>query len=227
MNRWRIAVVLVVILAFAVILTSGFLPARALLFGPRPFAGGDVSAIHGWNSSMLPVLQPAGRILAQLGALLAQFVVALILLYLMPNRIRVMTRSLTLGPSAILRHLVTGLALAVCLAAVGVLSVLSLHMFPLPFILLGLLFASALIGAAAITLTVGRGLLRRAGWYSNGPVRALALGTLIVSALAVIPFAGDLILALTLITGAGVAVATRFGTGRSWTLDPLVEDVAE
>ncbi len=226
MNRWRIAVVLVVILAFAVILGSGFLPSRALLSGPRPFAGLDGSGIHGWNQSMLPVLQPAGRILAQLGALLAQFVVALILLYLIPDRIRVMAHSMTLGPLAVLRHMATGLALAVCLAAVGVLSVLSLHMFPLPFILLGLLFASALMGAAAITVTVGRGLLRRAEWYSNRPVRALALGTLIVSAVAVIPVAGDLILALTLITGAGVAVATRFGTGRSWTLDPLVEDVA-
>lgn len=226
MNRWRIVVVLVAILAFAVILTSGLFPARALLFGPRPFAGVDVSEFHGWSPAMLPVLQPAGSILAQLGALLAQFVVALILLYLIPDRIRVMTHSLALGPSAILRHLATGLALAVCLAAVGILSVLSLHMFPLPFILLGLLFASALMGAAAITLTVGRGLLRRAEWYSNRPVRALALGTLIVSAVAVIPVAGDLILALTLITGAGVAVATRFGTGRSWTLDPLVEDVA-
>jgi hypothetical protein len=225
-NRWRIAVVLVVILAFAVILTSGFLPARALLSGSRPFAGPDVSEIHGWNQSILPVLQPAGRILAQLGALLAQFVVALILLYLIPARIRGMAHSMTLGPRRVVRNLVTGLALAICLAAVGVLSVLSLHMFPLPFILLGLLFASALMGAAAITLAVGRGLLRRAAWYGDRPIRALALGTLIVSALAVVPFAGDLFLALTLITGAGVAVATHFGTGSSWTLDPLAEDVA-
>lgn len=175
---------------------------------------------------MLPALQPVGRLLAQLGAILAQFVVALIVLYLIPDRIRVMTRSLALGPSAILRHLATGLVLAVCLVAVGSLSVISLHMFPLPFILLGLLFGTALMGAAAITLSVGRWLLRRAEWYSNRPVRALALGTLLISAVAVLPVAGDMILALTLITGAGVAMATRFGTGRSWTLDPLVEDVA-
>lgn len=226
MNRWRIVVVLVASLAFALIIISGFLPERDFSSGPRPFAPAAVPELRGWNPSLLPALQPAGRLLAQLGAFLAQFVVALILLYLIPDRMRVMTRSLALGPSAILRHLVTGLALAVCLAAVGSLSVLSLHMFPLPFIMLGLLFAMALIGAAAITLTVGRGLLRRAEWYSNRPVRALALGTLIVSAVAVIPVAGDLLLALTLITGAGVAMATRFGTGRSWTLDPLVEDVA-
>lgn len=226
MNRWRILVLLVAILAFAAILASSFLPTRGLLFGPRPFAGPDGSAIHGWNSAVLPALQPAGRVLAQLGVLLAQFVVALILLYLIPDRIQVMTHSLTLGPQTVFRHLATGVALVACLAAVGSLSVLSLHMFPLPFILLGLLFASALMGAAAITLCVGRGLLRRAEWYGNRPVRALALGTLIVSAVAVIPVAGDLILALTLISGAGVAVATRFGTGRTWTLDSLVEDVA-
>jgi hypothetical protein len=224
-NRWRIVVVLSAILAFAVIVASGFLPARALLFGPRPLAGGDVSAIHGWSPWMLPVLGPAGRILAQLGALLAQFVVALILLYVIPDRIRVMAQAMTLGPRSVLRHLGSGLALAVSLAAAGVLSVLSLHMFPLPFILLGLLFTTALIGAAAIALAVGRGLLRRAGWYGNRPARALALGTLIMSAVAVVPAAGELALALTLITGAGVCVATRFGTGRAWTLDPIVEDV--
>ncbi len=187
---------------------------RALLVGPRPFATAAVSEFHGWSPSMLPALQPVGRLLAQLGTLLAQFVVALSLLYLIPDRIRVMTRSLALGPSAILRHLATGLALAVCLAAVADPSrCFRCTCFRCHSSCLACCFASALIGAAAIDADPRAGAAPSSGLvFATARCRALALGTLIF-AVTVIPVAGDLFLALTLITGAGVAVASHFGSG--------------
>ncbi len=226
MNRWRVVVCLIVVLALVGIVASAFFPTHPFLYGPRPFRFGEGPGLRGWSPLMGPVLGPLVRILGQVGTLLAQFVVGVIFLYLVPDNIQFMAKSVSLGTRKVLRDLAMGFVLAITLAAVAVLSALSLHTFPLPFILLGLLFVVALAGVLAIALAIGRGLLQRAGWYRQRPLLGLALGILIVSAVALIPILGDVVLGLVLLTGAGVAVATHFGTGRPWRLTPLVEDVA-
>ena len=86
---------------------------------------------------------------------------------------------------------------------------------------------AALVGVVAIEFELGREMLTRAGWYAERPLLALALGTLLIFALTRLPILGWLTLIGAWLTGAGVSVVTRFGSGRSWTLRPLVEDVAE
>lgn len=229
MNGWRILVCVIVILAVLVIGLSSMLPEHQNLFGPHLFRSPNAAGLPGLRGgpSLSPlVIQPAVRILGHVATLLAQFVIGLVLLYLVPRHIQFMAKAVGAGARRWLRDLALGLALVVLLGAVGLLSALSLRTFPLPFIVLGLLFIVASVGVVAIGLAIGRGLLQRAGWYRQRPVLGLALGTLIISAVALIPILGDIVLGLILLTGAGVAVATHFGTGSPWTLNALVEDVA-
>lgn len=229
MNRWRVLVCVIVILAVLVIGLLGILPARQTFFGPRLFRGPNAAglpALRGELPGPPLVIQPAARIVGHLATLLAQFVIGLVLLYLVPRHIQFMAKAVSSGARRLLRDLALGFALVILLGVVGLLSALSLRTFPLPFIVLGLLFIVASVGVVAIALAMGRGLLQRAGWYRQRPLLGLALGTLIVSAVALIPILGDIVLGLILLTGAGVAVATHFGTGSPWTLNALVEDVA-
>jgi hypothetical protein len=97
-------------------------------------------------------------------------------------------------------------------------------LFPLPIVLLFGFFLSALCGVVALEFEIGRDLLRRAGWSGASPLAALALGCLLVFAASRIPFLGPLFLALVWLTGAGVVLATRFGSGGRWSLSPLQEE---
>ncbi len=228
MNRWRVLVCLIVVLAVLVIGLSGVLPQRPSLFGPRFIRGADEPGLSGLRGGLPlspPMILPAAHILGNVGTLLAEFAFGMVLLYLLPRHIQHMAKAVSLGWRRLLRDLALGLAIVILLAAVGLLSAFSLRTFPLPFIVLGLLFIVASAGMVAIALAMGRGLLQRAGWYRQRPLLGLALGTVIISAFGVIPVLGDVVLALVLLTGAGVAVATHFGTDGPWTLNELVEDV--
>lgn len=115
--------------------------------------------------------------------------------------------------------------MVIVLGAVGLLSILAVHTMPLPFILLGILFLASIFGVTILAYRLGSAMLNRAGWTSRSPMTSLALGTLILFALTNVPYLGSLFLILVLLTGAGTSIATRFGSGRSWNLLPLMEDV--
>jgi hypothetical protein len=225
-TRWRVVICLIVILVVVVIGLSGLFPEQPTFSGPRFLRGSDQPDLRGGIPLPDLAVRPAIRMLGHIGTLLAQFVLGMVLVYLLPRHIQYMAKAVSMGWTKLLRDLALGLAIVILLAAVGLLSALSLRTFPLPFIVLGLLFIVASAGMVGIALAVGRGLLERAGWYRQRPLLALALGTVIISTFGLIPVFGDIVLALVLLTGAGVAVATHFGTGSPWTLNSLVEDVA-
>jgi hypothetical protein len=224
MSRWRAVVLAMIVGAVVLILLS----ALAFDWGPiwqewrgplavRPIFGGWGQAAVGGGGAL-------DRLGAELANLVAQFLVGVLVLFAAPRRLRRMAVVLAGRGRQLLRFALTGLLLAVATAAVGLLAVLSVHTFPLPFILIAAFFLAALIGVVALTYRLGVGLMVRAGWSDQQPLASLALGTLIVFALTRVPFLGVVILAAVWLTGAGAAIASRFGSGEPWSLLPLLEE---
>lgn len=222
MNRWRWIVIGSAATSLAVIVIAGTPWARPLVWPPRAGALAVHAEALPWRAGSLPPLTEGVAGVAV--ALLAHYLLGVVLLFLIPHRVRWMADALRPGGRRLARIFLIGLIAAVLMAAIGLLAAISVQMFPLPFLLLGLLFVAALGGVAAIEFELGRGLLSRAGWYGDRPLLALAYGTLLTFALTNLPLVGWLALAGLWLTGAGVAVATRFGSGQAWTLRPLVEE---
>jgi hypothetical protein len=179
--------------------------------------------LHGWGPAA-GTLGPLERLGAAAAGLASQYLAGVLLLYLAPRRVARVAAALGAGRD-LLRHLLLGALIVVGLSALAVLSMLSAHTFPLPFLLLGALFLAALGGVVAITFRLGRDLAARAGWAQASPLTHLAMGSLVIFALTRVPYLGVVVLILIWLTGAGVAAASRFGSRAGWTLAPLVEDV--
>jgi len=224
MNRWRWIVAASVVAALAVIALSNLPWARPLTWPSRPVLTGWHSEVPPWRVNAAP---PIEGLAAEGVGLLANYLLAVVMVFVLPRRVRRMAELLRPGGRLLVRTFLIGLACAILASAVSILAAVSVQMLPVPFLLLGILFLAALVGVVAIEFELGREMLTRAGWYAERPLLALALGTLLVFALTRLPILGWLTLTGAWLTGAGVAVVTRFGSGRSWTLRPLVEDVAE
>jgi hypothetical protein len=225
MNRWRIVVVTLVVLAIlSMVLSVLFFD---LAWWRRSLASlSSAQAPHrAWR---LEIFQDAG-VRANFATLIAsfvtQFLLGVLILYLVPDRVRNMAQNLSRGWQQVLKFFAAGVLMVVILGAVGLLSILAVHTMPLPFILLGILFLASLSGLAALAYQLGFAMLTQAGWTSRSPITSLALGTLILFALTNAPYLGTIFLIIVLLTGAGMAIATRFGSGKPWNLLPLMEDV--
>lgn len=224
MNRWRLIVVASVVTALAVIALASLPWAQPLTWPPRPVLTGWHSEAPAWRVSAPP---PIEGLAAEGVGLVAQYLLAIVIVFVIPRRMRRMAESLRPGGRRLARIFLIGLACAVLAAAVSILAAFSVQMLPVPFLLLGMLFLAALVGVVAMEFELGRELLVRAGWYAERPLLALALGTLLTFALTRLPILGWLTLAAVWLTGAGTSVVTRIGSGRAWTLRPLVEDTVE
>lgn len=222
MTRWRGIVVGCAAASLAAIVAAGMPWAQSWIWPRHPGAFSGRADGLPWGPGMAPpvVEGVAGMFIA----LLAQYLLGVVVLFLIPGRVRAMAGTLRTGGRRLARVFLIGLSAVVLIAAIGLLAVLSVQMFPLPFLLLGLLFMAALGGVVAIEFELGRELLARAGWYGDRPLLALALGTLLAFALANLPLVGWPALGGLWLTGAGAAVASRFGSGRTWSLHALVED---
>jgi hypothetical protein len=227
MTKWRMIVIGLVLLSLAAIVVAELPPLSRLPWQPeRPF----LEPTPGFFFHPRGVLRPqgmVGSVAAQGVRLLGLYLLGVIVVFVAPRRVRFMADVLHTGPQSIARSFILGLALAILVLAVGVLASFSLHTFPVPFILIPLLFLVALGGVVAITFDLGRGLLRKAAWYGGRPLLALALGSLLVFALTRIPIVGWLVLAVIWLTGAGIALTTHFGSGQEWSLSPLLEEGKE
>ncbi len=221
MKRWQVLTLLSALAAAAIIVASAWLPEANWPWTPW----GMHNMPHGrWLLAAAERRTPLENAGAQLASLLSHFVVGMLVLYLAPRRMRHMAEALDRSAGHWLRYLAAGALLAVSLAGVALLSALSVYTFPLPFIVLALFFLAALVGSVAVAYQVGRTLMQRSGWGGGRPLLNLGLGTLLVFALSRLPVVGWAALILVWLVGSGVAVATRFGSGRRWTLKPLMED---
>lgn len=224
MKRWRMMVVIIALAAVLIMFVSALL--SDLTWWSRPL--GSMSMVRtphrAWR---LALVQDAGiqvNIAVLLAGLVTQFMAGVLVLYLVPRRVHHMAHAIAVGWRQLLRYLVVGILLAIVLAVVGLLSILALHTMPLLIILAMFFFLASLGGVVALTYQLGRVLLSQAGWSEGSPLKSLALGTSIIYAITRIPFFGWVVLVLLWLTGVGVAVATRLGSGKPWSLLPLMED---
>lgn len=225
MRKWRIVVVLAVVLSTALVVAS------ALLFDWRPlwYAWRGPLAMRApelWPGAPSPARDPGMRVVLQAAGLVSQFVLTLLVAYAVPRHLRRMADAMVLPGRALLRFLAVGLVVAVAVTAVGFLAMLSFHTFPLTFLLAAAFFVAAFSGIAALSYQMGRSLLARAGWGSQSPVAGIGLGALILFALTRVPFFGLVVLIALLFLGAGAAFSTRFGSRQQWSLTPLVEETS-
>ncbi len=224
MKGWRALVFLS--LAAAILLIAFADPSWIIMWPGADARSALISRQGDWPVRNALLQSEAGPVLAHLGGLLVQYIAGALILYLIPARMRGMAATFTAGWRALLHNLSAGLMLTILLIAVGFLSLLSPHTFPLPFIVLGVYFLTALTGAVAFTYQIGRSLLEKAGWLAGGPLAAFALGTVLLYTLTRLPYVGGIFLVLLWMAGAGAALTTRFGSGRAWTLEPLSESQA-
>jgi len=221
MKAWRVAVVVALVLALVVILAAAFLEADGRIRVAWPMMARQIGAR--FMPFGLHRLAAAGPYVEAIAGLLLQFLIGALILYTMPERMRRLTDAVASGWREIVRFFVIGLLLVLGLSAVALLSAFYVHTAVLPFVLGGVLFLAALAGGEALALAFGRGLLRRAGWSGGSPLMALLVGTTLLYSVTRLPYAAPVVMALLGLIGAGVALSTRFGGRRIWTLDPLRE----
>jgi len=222
MRTRRVVVVVAVVAAVGVILATSYLASDGRLQLPWPqmhrqILGGDRGFMR--SSS----LAAAGPYVESIAGLLLQFLIGVLVVYAAPERMRRLSDALAAGGRDMLRHFVIGLLLALGLGAVAVLSAFFVQTFLLPFVLTAVYFLAALVGGVGLAFALGRGLLRRTGWAGGSPLVSLFVGTLPLYAATRIPFVALVVIGGMALIGAGVALSTRFGGRRTWSLDPLRE----
>jgi hypothetical protein len=166
----------------------------------------------------------AGGIGLHLARLAGQYLLGVLVMFAAPRPVRRMADLVEPGGRQLLRFLAIGLLVAVLFVAVGVAAVLSMHTFPVPFLLVGIFFLIALGGTVGLTYALGRAAFRWGRLAEHSPLLSYGMGTLLLYALSQVPFLGPVVLLAAWSIGVGVVIATRFGSGRPWTLEPLMED---
>ena len=224
MKQWRMMVILIALAAVLIMFVSALL--GDLAWWSRPLLSTPmVQSPH--RALRLALVQDAGvrvNFAVLLAGLVSQFIVGVLVLYLVPRQVHNMAHAISIGWRQLCRYFVVGILLAIVMAVVGLLSILALHTMPLLVVLSTIFFLASLGGVVALTYQLGRRLLSRAGWSEGSPLISLALGTSIFYAITRIPLFGWIALVLLCLTGAGVAVATRLGSGKPWSILPLMED---
>ena len=224
MNRRRMMVIIIVLAAAVIMFVSALLGDLAWWSRPllkRPMVQ---SPHRAWR---LALVQDAGvrvNFAVLLAGLVTRFMTGVLVIYLVPRQVHRMAHAIAIGWRQLLRYLAVGILLAVVMAVLGLLSILALHTMPLPVILSMIFFLASLGGVVALTYQLGRGLLSQAGWSEGSPLMSLALGVLVFYAITRIPYFGWVAMVLLWLTGVGLSVATRLGSGKPWSILPLMED---
>jgi hypothetical protein len=166
----------------------------------------------------------AGGLGLQFIRLAGEYLLGLLVLFVAPRLIKRTADPLEAAGWPLLRYLVIGLLIGVVIAGVALASAFSMHTFVMPFLLVGLFFLVGAAGMVGLTYALGHSLIRWGGWSAASPLVSLGVGTLLVYALRQIPFLGPVVLVCAWSIGVGSIMATRFGSGRPWSLAPLTEE---
>lgn len=219
MNRWKY-------LTIGLILASLAALVLIVIFQVSPWQ---------WIRQAVPAWQgrPAvhndlgfSRPVTMLGALLTLYLSGIVLVFLFPAHINRVSRTFSGSLASWLRLAALGLLASLLVMAAGVGSAFNIITFPVTFFLGGMLFLSVLVGTVGLAYAVGRGLLVKSGWQLS-PLVALLLGDVLVFAATNLPWVGAATTVLITTLGLGAAIASRFGSGRSWSLNSLIEDGKE
>jgi hypothetical protein len=217
-KRWQALVVVLLLLSLAAILTLA-------VFDPARWAGSH-SRVFPWQRPSpggWSMFEQPPRWLSMGGVLLATGLSGILLLYFFPAQVGRMAQAFTRSPGQLARLALVGLAGSGLVIAASLSATVAMGTFPLAVFLSSLLFGVCFHGIIGLAYALGKALLLRAAWDRLSPVLILLYGMLLLFTLNELPILGVLFRVLFLILGSGVAITTRFGTGRSWNLDPLIE----
>ena len=178
-------------------------------FGPWPLDrvgpfGRHVPGLHG--------------IVSALASYCFLYLASVLALFAFPRQLRVARDALGRGFREGLRFLGAGVLTALAIIALTALGAFAFVSFPVSLLLLSALLLAFWAGMVALSLALGRNVNRWLGLAKSSPILDLAIGTLVVFTLGRIPIAGWVVVALLGAVSLGVVVATRFGTGRPWSL---------
>lgn len=172
--------------------------------GPRLFSGfGDAGGLYSvwWFGAA--------------GAALTLTVLAIVVAF--PKRVR--QAGGQLQPATLSVFFAAGVVTLLLVAAVTQLIRVTIVLLSLLPIVWCLALVGVLFGLAGLALWVGRGLSRRLGPVH--PVVAALGAILLLIDVALIPVAGWIALAAVSVTGLGIAVVTRMGSEKGWSLEDL------
>jgi hypothetical protein len=219
----------IVILSLIILLCLGVI-ALSLFFSPPLFSMFDRfrgGGPFGRRPMFFPFgpFGPFGRhftgwreIAATLASYVFLYLTGVLMLFAFPRSLRTMRDGLSRGMGEIFRLLGIGAFSLIALLFLIALGFFASAAFPLPFLLIAILLLMAWGGLVGLSLAVGRGLVRLAGGLQSSPLFDLALGVLIIFTLGHIPIAGWVIIGLFGMLALGAVVATRFGSGATWSL---------
>jgi hypothetical protein len=225
MNKWAWILVGACFVAVFILVGSSLLEARGLVKSPWM---GHLSARleeRPWGAPPGVALVEANAYVNALAGLVSHYLVGVLVLFAVPRTVRRLADTLAGGRRSLASHLLAGILLAATLLAIALLTAIFAHLFPVPIVLFFVFFVAALSGVIALQFELGRELLRRAGRSGASPLAALAVGTFLLFSATRVPYLGPLVLAAVWLTGAGLVLTTRFGSGGRWSLEPLQEDV--
>jgi hypothetical protein len=225
MNRWRIVIVTLVILAILSMVLSALFFDIAWWRRSLASLGAERAPHKAWRSDLLQDVGVRANFASLFANLVTLFLFGVLILYLVPDRVQRMVQDSSTGWQRFVRFFAVGVLIMIILSALGLLSLMTVQTMPLPIILGMVFMLSALGGMVALAYQLGKTLLTRAEWSGRSPLLSLALGTLLLFALTNIPYFSGVFLILILLTGAGMSIATRFGTGKPWNLLPLMEEI--
>jgi hypothetical protein len=224
MNKWGWLLVGACFVAVLILVGSSLLEARGLV--KSPWIGHLSSRLEDrpWGTPSGVVFLEANPYVNALAGLVSHYLVGVLVLFAVPQTVRRLADTLAGGRRSLALYPFVGVLLSAMLLAVALLTAVFAHLFPVPIVLLFVFFIAALSGVIALQFELGRDLLRRAGRSGASPLAALAVGTLLVFSATRVPYLGPLVLAAVWLTGVGLVLTTRFGSGGRWSLEPLQED---
>ena len=162
-----------------------------------------------------------GMMLLALGMMLSGGAVTV---YLQPRRLRVLRSTLSGSKSRLVRALTAGLLgylLTLVVLFILVTLVTGVIFAPLVIVVIG---AATLMGVAAACLALGRWLLSRiAPQGPTHPIVELAVGTLTLFPLSLLPWGGWVVVLITASLGLGAVLITRFGSEDGWSIETFYD----
>jgi len=216
-KKWT--VILTAVIALGVLIATSLLSTRLTLRFPMlpSFGLGQLEADRLFADRHRTFVSSFGLLFALgLGGIL--------ILYLIPGRVRGVADAFSRKPGRWLRLILLGFLIEVLVVIAGFGSALKIGTFLLTILLMGAAFIVGLVGFISLAYALGRGLLRSAQWKNVSPVFSMLLGLAILLAFTPIPILGAILFLVFSSLGLGATILSHFGSGTPWTLNPLSEE---
>ena len=220
MTRWRLTVIVLVVIALVL---WGVL----FILNLRPEYGQGLPRPDFQLPKPNSLEEPLAHLpawVSSLGLLITLFLAGLANFYFFPTHVRNIRQALTLGWRRFIKLVLLGFGFVLLILGFGIGAALARVTFPFSIISAAAAFFLSLWGYLSLVYFYGRSLLIRTGWQGSSPAWSLALGLLLLLPLVRIPYVGGFFVVVYLSLGLGLVITTHFGSNEPWDLTPLLEE---